>query len=191
MRFATLSGNLLATFIVITLAAPCFGYDLRIKDAPNWVNDGTIYTTVQGERYFYGVGSSPVVGDPDLQKAISKSRATSEAKRILTAWLDALAADYLKSKAAKSNHADSAAVQNQLKSFANAMKERLNLAARWKDPRTGSLYSLALLDMTTMKSAAAESQLLDEAIREHIQKHGSKLFDRVKRSSKKRPHRPK
>ncbi len=173
--------------IVLTmlLAAPAFGYDLRIHDAPNWVNDGTVYTTVQGERYFYGVGSSPVVGDPDLQKAISKSRATSEAKRLITGWLDLLSNDYV-----KATHTDQTTLQSQLKGLKDAIVEKAELAARWRDPRTGSLYSLALLDIATVKRIVQETTQVDTALRNFIGQRGNKAFDSIKRSSTKRPHSP-
>lgn len=185
MNSATLLKHLPLALITMLLAAPAFGYDLRIHDAPNWVNDGTIYTTVQGERYFYGVGSSPVVGDPALQKAISKSRATSEAKRILTGWLELLSSDY-----AKAMHIDETALQSQIKQLKAAILEQAEIAARWRDPRTGSLYSLALLDITTVKRIVGENQQIDAALKNFIQQRGNRAFDNIKRSSKKRPHRP-
>lgn len=169
---------LLATF---SLALPAYGYDLRIHDAPNWVNDGSIFTSVKGERYFYGVGSSPVVGEAALQKAISKSRAESQLKRLITLWMDTAAESYLSS----GKSSDEKAVKTQLKNIQKQVMEKAELAARWRDPRTGSLYSLSLLDMKTLKAVISESQEIDASLQKHLRILGNTIFAKAKKQHKK------
>ena len=63
------------TLALVLIAPVCFAGKLEIHDAPRWVNDGTTYATMQGDRFFHGVGLAPPVGDPELQLAICGSRA--------------------------------------------------------------------------------------------------------------------
>ncbi len=183
MRTAALFKFVLAMLSVTLLSAPCLGDELKIKNAPNWVNDGSIYTTVQGERLFYGVGSAPPVGDRELQLAILESRARRMLQDLFSPWLDTLSSDYL-AAANGDRTVDANAVSQQFKSLGKVVLPQAKLVARWKVQYTGSMYGLAQLDMRTVKEVVGSSQEIDASVRTYLLKHGDEVFDRLLKHSK-------
>jgi hypothetical protein len=180
MKSTNLFKYLWAALAMLMLATPSSAYDLRIHDAPDWVNDGSVFTIVKSHRYFYGVGSSPVMGDPELSKAISSSRARSELKRLIGQWVDAALNDYRSTGRAM----DDAKVKSQLKALQKQVTENRAVSARWKDPRTGSLYSLMLLDLITLKEAVKQSPDLDTSLRKHLTILGNTIFYKLYKKSR-------
>ena len=71
--------------------------DLRIKGAPDWVNEGTNVLKNKDGRLFHGVGSAPPMGSQSLQVSAADDRARAEVARILSSYMDVVSRDYLSS----------------------------------------------------------------------------------------------
>lgn len=179
MKTAVLFKNILAILAVVLLTTPCFGEDLKIQGAPNWVNSGSIYTTVQGERLFYGVGIAPPVGDRELQRVMVESRARRAVGRLLSAWLNTLATDYIAAAKKDNRPVDGKVVSQQFKSVGKAALPQAKLVARWKQRETGVLHGMFQLDMNTVKKIADSHQEIDASVRAYLQTHGDEAFDRL------------
>jgi hypothetical protein len=60
---------------------------------------------------------------------------------------------------------------------------RLNMSGteiigRWRDPKTGALYSLAELDLRRVNDVVGSANQMHDGLRNHFQQHGETLFDR-------------
>ncbi len=173
-RMAMVNG-LLAALAAVLLVTPGFGAGLGISDAPQWVNTGTTYTNLQGSRLFYGVGSAPTVGDPGLQRTMAESSARREMSRMVSSYLDALIGE--------AGSGDTAA-KPQLRNLAKAAVAEAQLVARWRDRRTGLLFSLVQLDVEALKSIAAASSDLGAELQARIRSRADDTFDRLAQKSR-------
>lgn len=175
------STTLLKAFLALSAAAllvtPCFGDELTIQGAPQWVNAGTTYAASQGNRLFYGVGSSPNVGDPALQHAIADSRARSEVDRLLAPYLDLLARGYQATATSGSGLAGEDAVAGQFQKLGKDILPLAKIVARWSDRRTGLLFSLAQLEVSTVEKVALGSDKIDSAALSYMRIHADPAFD--------------
>jgi len=167
----------LTVLVASALLSPSFAAELTIKDAPQWVNTGTAYETIQGKRLFHGVGSAPVMGDDALQKATAEGRARKELQRILTTYLIDMASQY--KTTAPSDTASTPEYQStgQLTALGKPAIKEAKIVARWRDRRTGLLYTLIQLDLKDVKRIAANSNDISPDTQTFVQEYGDIVFD--------------
>lgn len=157
--------------------------DLGLKDAPDWVNEGTNVLNDKGGRLFHGVGSAPVMGDDSMQQSTADNRARAELARILSSYMDVVGSDYL----AASGGADAQAqfsVSQQIKSLSKVNVTGSRIIARWKDKKSKVVYSLAEVDMKGVKDTARTVQDLNDSLRQHIDSRGDNIFDQMMKGGK-------
>ncbi len=153
--------------------------DLDMGHAPDWVNEGTQYLNNNEGRLFHGVGEAPVMGDASLQKSTADNRARAEVARILSSWLDVASKDYT---AASGSGKDAVSQQSVSREISNLTKMNLSgakIIGRWKDKKTGSIYSIAELDMKYVKTVLETVQNMNKDLRLYIDKHADNTFDNV------------
>lgn len=177
MTPVTLWRSLLATVVTALLANPCLAGNLTIKDAPQWVNTGTTYETMQGNRVFHGVGLAPVMGDEALQKSVAKGRARRELQRILTTYLNDLASQYKTTASSDTTSASGDKAAGQLIMLGKPALQQARVVARWHDKRTGTLYTLLQLDLNAVKRIAEQKNDISPATKQFIQEYGDIVFD--------------
>lgn len=177
MKCGMLLKGLLAMVAAALLVTPGFGAGLGISDAPRWVNTGTTYTHLQGSRLFYAVGSAPTVGDTGLQRVMAESSARREMSRMISTYLDTLAGG------ANSSGTGEAA-KRQIGTLAKAAVKQAQLVARWRDRRTGLLFSMVQLDVEALKNIAAASDDLGAAMQARVQNRADDTFDRLARKAR-------
>lgn len=172
-----------AAMMLALLLAGCGGgktvveSDLKIKSAPDWVNEGTNILNTKDGRLFHGIGSAPPMNDTELQRTTAENRARSEVARILSSYMDVVSKDYTSSVQA----GDAAELQQSVsRSIENVTKVNLTgvrIIANWRDEKSGTIWSLAELDMKHMKDILKNVQDMNEGLRAHIEQHGDTLFD--------------
>jgi len=153
--------------------------DLDMGHAPDWVNEGTQYLNNNEGRLFHGVGEAPVMGDASLQKSTADNRARAEVARILSSWLDVASKDYT---AASGSGKDTVSQQSVSREISNLTKMNLSgskIIGRWKDKKTGTIYSIAELDMKYVKTVLETVQDMNKDLRLYIDKHADNTFDQV------------
>ncbi len=182
MKPVTLLKYLLLTCTTMLSVSSSFAEGLEIRGAPQWVNDGTTCMMIQDHRWLQGVGSAPPVGNNKLQVSMSEGRAKRMLERLLSDYLEALSADYL---AVTKSAEGKPAVSQQFKGLGKKLLAEAKANARWQQSSTGIMYSLVQLDMKTVNEGAANSQDLDAEIRDYIQKHGNRIFERCGSASDK------
>lgn len=150
--------------------------DLGLKDVPDWVNEGTNILNDKGGRLFHGVGSAPQMGDTALQQSTADTRARAELARMLSSYLDVVGKDYQSSSSATESSAQFA-VSQQINSLSQVNVSGSRIIARWKDKKTKVIYSLAEVDMKTLKQNAQLVQELNVGLRKHLETKGDGIFD--------------
>ena len=70
-------------------------YKVVIRDAPDWVNKGSMISGGKEGRLFIGVSAVTLQGDLALQKSIAEDRSKDEVARLLLSYMDEISNEYL------------------------------------------------------------------------------------------------
>jgi len=175
---------LILLFSVTLLAAGCSGKtklkgELGIKGAPDWVNEGTNIINDKKGRLFHGVGSAPPMGDDSLQISTADDRARAEVARVLSSYMDVVSNDYLASTNTGSGSEAEQAVTRQIKALTKVNLTGAKIIRRWKDKRTGNVYSITELDMKHVRKTMQGVQDMNEDLRRYMTTHAENIFDKV------------
>jgi hypothetical protein len=174
----------LSAALTIALAA-CGGgktiveSDLGIKGAPDWVNKGTATLNDRDGRLFHGVGSAPSMGDDSLQRSTADDRARAEVARIFSTYLDVVSSDYAGATGAGPKADADQSVSRQVKAVTKVNLAGAKIIGRWKDVKTGNVYSLAEVDLKHVKETLQSTRDMNEDLRLYIQRNADNIFDKV------------
>ena len=150
--------------------------DLGIADAPAWVNEGKQAFKDGDKRFFRGIGSAPAMGDVSLQKTTADNRARAELAQIFSSYMDVVAADYTASAASQEDYLSEATVTRTIENTTKLNLVGVQIIANWKDPKNGTIYSLAELDASKLKFAKKIAE--DDAFKAYIESQSGNLFDK-------------
>jgi hypothetical protein len=177
-------GALLAALLLTTACSgpTSIESDLGIKGAPDWVNEGTQAVSNKKGRLIQGVGSAPDLGDMALQQSTADGRARTEIARVLSSYMDVTLNDYLASSSqpqtnGATGYSADASVQQQIKSFSEVVLNGSRIIGRWKDKRTGMIYSFAELDLKRVQEMAAAADTMNEGLKHYLVNQGDAVFD--------------
>ncbi len=181
--------GLLLPALLVGLLCACSGKtvvesDLGVKGAPDWVNEGTQILNDRGGRLFHGVGQAPAMGDESLQVSTADNRARAELARVLTSYMDVVSTDYTAAVGAGESRSNEQSVTQQIQSLTQVNLSGAKIIAHWKDARTGSVYSLAELDLKQIKGATGAVQDMSPGLKQYIDAHGDNLFDRLRQEQR-------
>lgn len=149
-RFYPLALLLLAA---LTLAvAGCSGRtqvpaDLQVRGAPDWVNKGTQVLRDRNGRLLHGVGMAAPLGDLSLQTGAADDRARAEIARLLTSVVDAASRDFVQTRP-EGVRQD---LYREILTSSHATLHGARIVGRWRDPRSGDVYTLAELDLAQVE----------------------------------------
>lgn len=153
--------------------------DMGMPDAPVWVNEGTRALSSPEERLFHGVGSAPPMDDSSLQRATADTRARADLAAVLGTYMDAVVSDYSSTSASAGSAAGDQAVRREIEAVTRINLAGSRIIARWKDPDSGTVYSLAELNMDHIQSTVTAVEDMDAGLRGHIRERGANIFDRI------------
>ncbi|MBX2857769.1 MAG: LPP20 family lipoprotein [Cellvibrionaceae bacterium] len=151
--------------------------DLGLKGAPDWVNKGKQALSNKKGRYFHGSGSAPAMSDTSLQRSTADNRARAELAQIFSSYMNVLASDY---GAALSDGEQTVSEQSLSRTIENTTKLNLQgaeIIARWKDPKTGVVYSLAELDMNKFKTIIHTASQMHPDFKTFVSSKADDIFD--------------
>jgi len=176
--------KLLVFSFVAAVVAGCGGKtmvesDLRIKGAPDWVNEGTAILKNRDGRFFHGIGSAPMMGDESLQVATADNRARAEIARILTSYMDVVYNDYTATSTSTEQPLNEGEISRQIQNVSKVNLSGAHIIAHWRDKRTQSIYALAELDMKHVKETVANVKDMNADVRQFILDSGDNIFDRT------------
>lgn len=154
--------------------APTIESDFGIKGAPDWVNEGTQAVENPDGRFLYGVGFAPTMNDVALQRSTADNRARAELAKIVSTYIDATLSDY----AAASGDSATGSIEQSIRSQTQTVLNGAKIKGRWRDERTGTIYSFAEMDMEALDEAVANASKLSESFRQYYDHNATANFKR-------------
>ena len=152
--------------------------DLLIKGAPDWVNEGTQAVSDKKGRLIQGVGSAPNLGDDSLQRSTADNRARAEIARVLSTYMDVAMNDYLASNPQAAGGSADSSIQQQINSVSKVVLSGAKIIGRWKDKRTGNVYSFAELDTKQVQDVVSTNQQMNQGLKNYLLDQGDAVFDK-------------
>jgi len=153
--------------------------NLGIKGAPDWVNKGSNVLSTKDGRMFHGVGSASQMGDMALQKATADDRARAEVARVFSSFMDVVSNDYMASAKSGDTGANEESVTRQVKNTTRVNLAGARIIGSWRDPKSNTIWSIAELDMSHVKSTIAGVTDMNADLKRYIQTSADNIFDRV------------
>ena len=153
--------------------------DLGIKGAPDWVNKGTQAVNDKDGRLFHGVGSAPSLGDDALQRSTADDRARAEVARMLSTYIDAVSSDYSGAAGTGTNASADQSVSRQIKAVTKQNLAGSKIIGRWKDSRTSMVYSIAELDLRSVKTTLEGANGMNDDVKRYLGRNADNIFDKV------------
>jgi hypothetical protein len=181
--------NLFLISGVILLLAACASKttvesDLGISGAPDWVNEGTQYLNDKDGRLFHGVGQAPAMGDESLQISTADNRARAEVARILTSYLDVVSNDYTSASGSGDKAINQQAVSQQISNLSKINLSGAKIIGHWKDDKTGTIYSIAELDLSRVKDITDQVKDMNADLKRYIIDNSNNIFDKMAQEKK-------
>lgn len=182
MTISRLNTRTLLAFLALTMLAACSSRtvvksNLGIAGAPDWVNQGSQALSSDNQRLIHGIGSAPAMNDLSLQTSTADDRARAEVARVLSSLMHVVSQDYAASSGSGQDQQNEASISRQIENITNQNVSGAQIIAHWRDPKTGTVWSLAELDMKNVKQMVAGSQQMNAGFKEYFAAHADNLFD--------------
>lgn len=187
MKKFQIPGRFLGVMAVLLLSAglaACAGgptkvkSDLGIKGAPDWVNQGSQALNSRDGRLIHGMGSVGKISDESLQRSTADDRARAEVARVLSSFMNVVSQDYIATAGSGDMSINDQALSRSVENVTRLNMSGTEIIGRWRDQKTGNLYSLAELDLKRVKDVVGSANQMHDGLRNHFQQHGETLFDR-------------
>jgi hypothetical protein len=159
-------------FCAISLFAVCAKEATPLKVAqelayyPGWVLAGS----TADSRSLYGVGIESYGDNVKVTQMRADNRAKAEISLIFEHYTESLCDNYLATVG--KGDADQRLIEQALRSLVAAMLSNIQITNRWVDPRDGTIYSLASLDLDEFQQKLIELDELSFDMRNFIKKNG-------------------
>jgi len=153
--------------------------DLNIDGAPDWVNEGNQMLSDEDGRFFHGIGSAPVLGDHSLQKNTADDRARAEVARIFSSYLTVASKDFSTAATISGERVKEQSIFRQIDNLTQINLTGAKIIARWQDDDTGSIWSLAELDLDQVQQTLDKAQTMSPALSEFLAQQGNFIFDQL------------
>lgn len=167
----------LASVVLLAACASKPESNMGIKGAPDWVNQGSQALKDDSNRYIYGIGSAPTMNDLSLQTSTADGRARAEVARVLSTFMHVVSQDYGASAGMGQDNQNEQSVSRQIESITNQNVSGAQIAAHWRDPRTGTVWTLVKLDMNSVKAMVASSDAMNAGFKSYYAGHADNVFD--------------
>jgi hypothetical protein len=151
--------------------------DLGIKGAPDWVNKGTQATDDKGGHYIHGVAMAPAMNDSSLQTSVADDRARAEVARVLNSFMHVVTQDYSSASGSGQDQQSQLNISRQIQNITDQNLSGVRILTHWPNPKDGSLWSIAELDMKQVKDMVAGSKDMNSAFRDYFGAHADNIFD--------------
>ena len=189
MRIPNKSFRAYLLIVSVALLSACGGRttvksDLGIEGAPDWVNKGTAFVDDKGGRLLHGVGSASVMGDQSLQISTADDRARAELARILSTYMDVASRDYRSASGSGTDAAADQSVTRQINALTKVNLAGAQIIGHWHDKRTGTIYSIAELDVRHIKETVGHVEDMDAGLQHYIHDNADNIFDKASSGGK-------
>ncbi|MEM9100956.1 MAG: hypothetical protein AAGB12_01430 [Pseudomonadota bacterium] len=153
--------------------------DLGIADAPDWVNEGYQALNNDDGRLFHGVGFAPRMLDASLQRSTADTRARAEVAKTLSSYMEVVSRDYIASAGSQENEISQQSIARKIENITKLNVSGAVIIARWKDQKSGSVYSLAELNMSKVQNIVSTAKQMDNSFQQFFESKSDSLFDQL------------
>jgi hypothetical protein len=182
MRSARFFARMIALMLTLGLLTACSSRtvvesNLGIKGAPDWVNKGSQALNDQNGQLIHGIGSAPNMNDESLQRSTADDRARTEVARVLNSFMHVVSQDYSASSGSGQDQQNTSNVSRQIQNITDQNVSGARIIAQWADPKTGTVWSLAELNMKQVKDMVSGSKDMNAGFRDYFNSHADNVFD--------------
>lgn len=193
MKIFARASILLMIFGLAALQAGCASMHKQAAHAPGWINRGSGAFKDAGAGVFYGVGSVSGASDRSRAVQMANQRARAAIADQLDTYVRGLYNDYLAATLATTGKP---ALPEQhpeltLGIIAEASVQRVRIVDTWKDPKTGTVYSLARLNLAEIKASLPQISGVDPGLRQYIRSNADQAFEAIQKKMTVEPKEPK
>lgn len=169
----------IAAAVLLAVAGGCSGKHKLVAGAPDWVNHGSGAFAKKDSRVFHGVGSVTGISSPSLAVETADQRARADIARQFDTYVNSLLRDYQAATSASTQGigVEEQQVEASLKTLSQVSVRGARVLNHWKDPKTGTIYSLVRLDLEGVRATAEGMQEMDPGLRNHIRTNAERVFD--------------
>ena len=176
---------LFAGLVTACSSNPQLEGNLGIKDAPDWVNKGTQVLNDKGGHLIHGVGMAPTMNDFSLQQSTADDRARAEVARVLNSFMHVVSQDYTAAAGSGQDQQSEQSMSREIQNITDQNVSGARILTHWPNPKDGSLWSVAELDLNQVKDMVANSKDMNTAFRDYFAAHADNLFDSMPKGDKK------
>lgn len=153
---------------------------------PDWIMKGA-GAFKDRTKTFYGVGIAEGIQSEALRRTTADNRAIAEVSKQLTVMSTSLMRDYMASTAvpAEEKGNEEQYIENTIKTFTDNVLSGVTVTDRYQD-KSGTLYSLASLNLDTLTDLAGKVKGLSQGVRDHIKANAESAFDKLNQEQEKR-----
>jgi hypothetical protein len=170
-----------ALLLTLGLLTACSGNqlqgDLGIKGAPDWVNKGTQAVDDKGGHLIHGVAMAPAMNDTSLQTSVADDRARAEVARVLNSFMHVATQDFSSSSGTGQDQQSAQSMSRQIQNITDQNLSGARILTHWPNPKDGSLWSIAELDLNQVKASVANAKDMNSAFRDYFGAHADNIFD--------------
>jgi hypothetical protein len=148
-------------------------------NGPSWVNKGSGARDGVGGKAFYGVGVSTGIRNEALARQTADNRARGEIAKIFDLYVGAMMKDYQRSTTAgdfKSSSEEQDVVSAQ-KTITEVTLRGVEIREHWINPASGSIYTLAILDLNNIGKMLDKAKELNTRVRDYVRANARRAFD--------------
>jgi len=147
------------------------------SNEPEWVSKGSGAFGAEGQRVFYGVGSASGIKNASLARTTADNRARAEITKIFETYSASLMKDYMASTTAGDQSASSEEqhVEQAIKTFSASTLSGVQIVDHYNDKDTGTIYSLARLDLKAFQDNIGAMKELNSKVRDYVRQNAEKV----------------
>ena len=179
----TLMKGMLVGVAVAALAGCASKAALMPKETPAWVIKGSGAFKDTGESVFYGVGAVIGVHNKPLAVTSAENRARAEVAKVFETYSASLMKDYAASTTggaaitAETPTSEEQHIEQTIKTFSAVTLSGVMIVDRWEDPKNGTIYSLARLNLKDFEAQVKKMQELNAGVKAYVKENAEKAFD--------------
>lgn len=176
--------------VFLALAGCSSKYEM-VPGAPDWVNQGSGAFADEGAKVFHGVGAVAGITSPSLAVQVADARARADIARQLETYVSAMVRDYQSSQTAPGSTPSATPppregqqVEQAIKTVSQVSVRGARVLEHWKEPESGTLYSLVKLDLKEFKSALEGLQEIDPELKSFVRSRADESFEQLRLEEK-------
>lgn len=155
--------------------------------APDWVLKGSGAFGGDKGKAFYGAGSASNSSNVSLMRSSADNRARNEIAKTMQIYTASLMKDYQATTSADANLgvADEQHIEQAIKTVTTMTLSGAEIVDHWQNPETGEFYSLARLDLNSVKDTFDKAKELNAKVKEYVRQNADKLHDQLEKEEEK------